>query len=121
MKAENCRTLGVFQRRSDVKGSFGQKTGAWIEVARGALDIRTITTREKLRGGSMGSELTHTVAVRYDPRLLPMVRASSLRIVVEDSMVSPGTRYFNVAGGQDVDEKHEWFLFDCVEGSVDGD
>jgi head-tail adaptor len=121
MKAENHRTLGVFERRTGSLDSFGQRADTWTEVARGALDIRTITTREKLRGGALSSELTHTVSMRYDPRLLPMAKAADLRIRVEDTMVSPSTRVFNVAGGQDVDEKHEWFLFDCMEGSLDGD
>ena len=121
MKAENCRTLGIFERRTGTKDAFGQKGETWTEVARGPVDVRTVTTREKLRGGVISSDLTHTVATRYNPALLPMVKAAQLRIRVEDTMVSPSSRYFNVAGGQDVDEKHEWFLFDCMEGSIRGD
>lgn len=115
--AERARTLGTFQQKGDLstRGALGQKTAAdWSKVCDAAIDIKPLMIRERLRAGAMQSTVTHTVATRYNPALLPLTKAATMRIKV-------GTdRVFNIMGGYDLDERHEWFVFECTEGTVDG-
>lgn len=107
------RHLGVFQEHAAAKGDFGQETQNWLDVAQAALDIRPVTGREKLRAGQINTIFTFTIATRYNPVLLPLVRVGQLRLKVD-------SRIFNIHAGHDVNEEHQWMIFECSEGTLDG-
>jgi SPP1 family predicted phage head-tail adaptor len=101
------------QSRSSALDAFGQQTSAWSTVATVWADIVPSSGLEKQRAGMVGASLTHSVAVRYTPLFLPAITAAAYRILY-------GTRVLNITAVMDVGEEHVFILFDCVEGSLDG-
>lgn len=115
MKAEDANVAGEFQRRTTTQGSFGHEGDTWTKVCDAALEIRTLSlkTREVLAGAGQTSVITHTISTRYNDQLLPMIKVHELRIKL-------GTRLFNIHGGSDFEERHTWMVFECTEGTLDG-
>jgi len=107
----------TFQRRSAVKDDYGQQLDAWSEVATVWANVKPIGGREKLRAMAIESELTHTVAVRYTASLLPPIAAAAMRISYQ---TPTGTRLLNITAARDLDEERRFIIFDCTEGSLDG-
>jgi SPP1 family predicted phage head-tail adaptor len=107
----------TFQRRSVVKDEYGQEQDAWFDVVTVWGNVKPIGGREKLRAMAIGSHLTHTVATRYNLALLPLIDAAAMRI----SYPTPaGIRLLNITAARDLDEAHRFIIFDCTEGSLDG-
>lgn len=98
---------------STSRDDYGHASGAWELVATVWANVRPIGGRERLRAGQYDATLTHTVAVRYNPALLPPRTASSWRLEYIG-------RRFNIVAAMDLDERHEFIVFDCTEGSLDG-
>lgn len=103
----------TIQRRSATKDAYGQEIDSWIEVAEVWAHIRPIGGREKLRAFAIGSDLSHTVSVRYSAALLPPKTVDAWRIVF-------GSRIFNITASINIEEGNKTITFDCVEGSADG-
>ncbi len=93
--------------------AYGHATGAWTLVRTVWANVRPVGGRERMRAGQYDATLTHTVAVRYDPALLPPLTASSWRLEYLG-------RRFNIVAAMDLDEAHAFIVFDCTEGSLDG-
>lgn len=105
------------QSRSDTLDDYGQQANTWTTVATVWAEIRPVSGREKMRAMAMESELTHTVAIRYDVRFLPPKTVDAWRI----QYVTPAaTRIFNINAARDVDEGRRYIIFDCTEGSETG-
>jgi len=70
---------------------------------------------EKMRSNAMvvESQLTHQVTVRFSELFLPSIEADAWRILF-------GTRVFNITSSMNVDEESKLIIFDCTEGSLDG-
>jgi SPP1 family predicted phage head-tail adaptor len=105
------------QSRSATLDDYGQQLASWSTVATVWANIKPIGGREKLRAMAVESELTHTVAIRYRASFLPPTTVDAWRISYASAS---GTRIFNIVAARDLDEAHEYIVFDCVEGSLDG-
>lgn len=105
------------QTRSATLDDYGQQVNSWTTVATVWANIKPIGGREKMRAMAIESELTHTVAIRYDVRFLPPRTVDASRI----QYVTPAaTRIFNITAARDVDEARKHIIFDCTEGSETG-
>jgi SPP1 family predicted phage head-tail adaptor len=113
MQAGKLDKLVVFQSRAATLDAYGQKTGAWSDVASVWAGIRPVTAREALAAREVTPTLTHAITVRYDDRLVGL-DAAALRIVL-------GSRVFNPGPPRDVDEAGVALVFDCTEGAFVGD
>ena len=107
----------TLQSRSATLDDYGQELNSWNNVATVWASIMPIGGREKLRAMAIESELTHTVAIRYDVRFLPPKTVDAWRI----SYTTPaGVRIFNITAARDVDEGRRTIIFDCTEGNEVG-
>ncbi len=103
----------TIQRRSATKDAYGQEIDSWIAVAEVWAYVRPISGREKLRAFAIESDLSHTISVRYSAALLPPKTVDAWRIVY-------ASRVFNITGTLNIDEGNKLLVFECVEGSLDG-
>jgi SPP1 family predicted phage head-tail adaptor len=107
----------TIQSRSTTLDDYGQELNLWLDVATVWANVKPIGGREKLRSMAIESDLTHTVAIRYNVRFMPPTVADARRI----SYTTPaGTRIFNITAARDVDEDRRYIIFDCTEGNKVG-
>ena len=102
----------TIQKRTGTLDAYGQEASTWSTVATVWADIRTVGSREKLKGMALDSTLSCTISIRYQAALMPPVQMDAWRIQF-------GDRYFSVLGGQNWNEMNEMIVFDCVEGRND--
>jgi SPP1 family predicted phage head-tail adaptor len=103
----------TIQTRSASLDAYGQQVNTWSDLLTVWANLRPLGGSEKLRALAMASQLSHTVLVRYNPAFMPPTTADAWRIKF-------GTRYFNIQAARNVDEANHWIIFDCTEGSNDG-
>ena len=103
----------TIQTRSATLDDYGQQIDSWSDLATLWANIKPISGREKLKAGQVDSILTHTVAVRYNVSLTPPRVVDAWRIVYNG-------RYFNITSSMDLNEDRKYIIFDCTEGSIDG-
>ncbi len=114
MRAGDLRHRITIERPSSTVDDFGQPIpGGWQEVASVWANIKPVSGREKLRAGAVESTLSHTVLVRYQSGLLPSASADAWRI-------NYGGRLLAIHAAMVVDERGQWIIFDCTEGSLNG-
>lgn len=103
------------QRRSATLDAYGQEINSWTNIATVWAEVKPISGKEKMRLNSMvvESQLTHQVTVRFSEVFLPATQADAWRILF-------GTRVFNITASMNVDEENKMIIFDCTEGSLDG-
>jgi SPP1 family predicted phage head-tail adaptor len=101
------------QTRSATLDAYGQQLNSWATLLTVWANIRPIGGNEKLRAMAMASQLSHTVLVRYNPAFMPPTTADAWRILY-------GSRVFNIQAARNVDEANQWIIFDCTEGTLDG-
>lgn len=101
------------QQRTATLDSYGQELNTWNDVATVWANVKPISGREKMRGMAIESQLTHTVAVRYRAAFMPPKTVDAYRINYDG-------RIFNITAARDLDEDREYIIFDCTEGSLDG-
>lgn len=114
MHANECRHLISIQRRSTTKDDYGQNVNTWATVSTTRASIRPKGGLEAVAGREMQAKLSHTVAVRYQATLVPPLEASTWRILF-------GTRILNIITSRNLEEKNRWIVFECDEGSRDGE
>lgn len=107
----------ILQKPSDTLDDYGQKSTSWSDVKTIWGNIKPVSGREKMRSGAVESTLSHTIAVRFDTDLCPLMELDGHRI-----KYSPpeGERLFNIKTAIDMDEKRQYIIMDCEEGSVTG-
>jgi len=103
----------VVQQRTTTQDGYGQQLDTWVDMKEVSANIKPIGGREKLRSMAINATLTHTVAVRFSAMFMPPLDSTKWRIKY-------GTRIFNIVATRDVDEENRFIIFDCTEGSVDG-
>jgi len=108
----------TIQRRSATLDDYGQKSDSWSDVCNAWTNIRPISGREKMRNGVIESTISHTIAMHFNPVLMPLIEADSLRIVHVDDWSS---RIFNVQSAINFNEQYQWIVFECEEGGATGD
>lgn len=107
----------TFQRRSSTLDDYGQQLDAFTDVATVWANVEPLGGREKMMAMAMDSQLTHRVSVRYNTALLPPIEVAALRIQYP---TPTGVRLFNITSAKDSYENRKHIIFECVEGSLDG-
>lgn len=103
----------VVQRRSATLDSYGQPINSWSNLYTMWADVRPFTSREKVQGGAMASSIDYTVTVHYRDDLDTSVVAGAWRLLWRG-------RYLNIHSAKDLDSSRTLILFECTEGSADG-
>ncbi len=103
----------TLQSRSATLDDYGQQINSWSDVATVWANIRPVSGREKMKAMQVDSILSHTVAVRYSATFMPPRTVDAWRIVYNG-------RCFTIIAAMDLDEAGKYIIFDCTEGSIDG-
>jgi SPP1 family predicted phage head-tail adaptor len=115
MRISKLQQRITVQRRSTTLDAYGQEINSWTNIGIVWAEVKTLRGAEKLRTNAMvvESQLTHQVTVRYSALFLPSIDADAWRILL-------GTRIFNITASWNVDEADKTIVFDCTEGTLDG-
>jgi SPP1 family predicted phage head-tail adaptor len=115
MRISKLQQRITVQRRSTTLDAYGQEINSWINIGTVWAEVKPLSGREKMRSNAMvvEAELTHQVTVRYSELFTPSTTADAWRILF-------GTRIFNITASMNVDEADKTIIFDCTEGSLDG-
>lgn len=112
MRAGPLDKLVTFQRRAAGLDAYGQRSGAWEDVAIVWAAIRPLSTSERARAASVVGTVSHEITVRFDSRLVGVDDVAGWRIAL-------GARTFNPGPPRNVDEQDRALVFDCTEGGGD--
>lgn len=114
MHANECRHTIQIQKKSVTLDAYGQQVNAWATLATTKASIRAAgRSVEKMSGNQMTEMLTHTIATRYQIAFGLPAEMSAMRIVFNG-------RIIGIVSARILEEKNLWVVFDCVEGSLDG-
>lgn len=115
MRISKLQQRITVQRRSTTLDAYGQEINSWANIGTVWAEVKPIKGSEKMRTNAMvvESQLTHQVTVRYSALFLPSIDADAWRILF-------GTRIFNITASWNVDEADKSIIFDCTEGTLDG-
>lgn len=115
MRISRLQQRITVQRRSSTLDAYGQEINSWTDIGTVWAEVKPMSGAEKMRANAMvvESQLTHRVTVRYSALFLPSIQADAWRILF-------GTRVFNITSSMNVDEEDKLIIFDCTEGSLDG-
>ena len=103
----------TLQSRSATLDAYGQQIDSWSDIATVWANVKPIGGREKLKAIQVDSILSHTVAIRYNASFMPPRTVDAWRIVYNG-------RLFNIMAAMDLNEERKYIIFDCSEGSIDG-
>ena len=113
MRIGKLRDLVTVEKPGTTLDDFGQVTAAsWTTVATVWANLMPVGGRESVRAGAVGSTLSMTILVRYQDDLMPPQTTDAWRI-------RAGSRLFNIIAANP-DYKKSHIIFDCSEGSLDG-
>ena len=96
------------QKKSGIRDPYGHEVISWVKVVDCFANVKPIGGREKIRNNAIESTLSCTIAIRYNPDLLPLTTPDSWRIIYE-------SRILNITAAQDLDEARRFIIFDCIE------
>lgn len=114
MHANECRHTIQIQNKSVSLDAYGQQVNTWTTLVTTKASIRAAgRSSEKVSGGQITSSLTHTIATRYQAALGEPIAMAAMRILFNG-------RVINILSARILEEKNQWIVFDCVEGSLDG-
>lgn len=113
MSAGELNRKVKLQQRSTSNDDYGQEINVWTDVETIWASIKPIGGREKIKTGTVDSDLTHTVKIRYQESFMPPKTLATKRVLY-------GVRILNITSGYDLDEAHIFIILECVEGSLDG-
>ena len=114
MHANECRHTIQIQNKSVSLDAYGQQVNTWTTLVTTKASIRAAgRSSEKVSGGQITSSLTHTIATRYQAALGEPIAMAAMRILFNG-------RVINILSTRILEEKNQWIVFDCVEGSLDG-
>lgn len=103
----------TIQSRSSSLDAYGQQVNTWSTVLECWANIRPMGGSERLQALAMESQLSHTVAIRYNPLVMPPTTADAYRVLY-------GSRLFNIVAVRNLDEANHWLILDCTEGTLNG-
>ena len=92
--------LEELERVEDEGGGF---TESWVEVATLSADLRPIGGGEAVEADRLAGRITHEIALRYRPGVVPAMRFRK------------GARLFHILSVIDVDERKRWLKCSCEE------
>ena len=109
------------QARKSTKDDYGQQIDSWVTEFVVWANIRPVSRKEEFErvdAMELRSRLTHTVCVRYNVAMMPPMKADAWRILYP---TAAGDRYLNIQQARDLNEAHQYIVFECIEGSETGD
>ena len=101
------------EQRSQTTDAYGQQSDGWTAVSTVFANVKPVGGRERIAAMAVQSTLSHTVGVRYEAVLASYIQAGSWRIRF-------GTRILNITASRNLNEANKWLIYDCEEGSLDG-
>lgn len=113
MHANECRHTIQIQNKSVSLDAYGQQVNTWTTLVTTKASIRPARGSEKVSGNQVTGSLTHTIATRYQSALGAPIAMAAMRILFNG-------RVINILSARILEEKNQWIVFDCVEGSLDG-
>lgn len=114
MHSNECRHTIQIQQKSVSLDAYGQQANTWTTLATTKASIRPAgRLSEKVMGGQITAALTHTIATRYQTALGEPIGLAAMRILFNG-------RVINILSARILEEKNQWVVFDCIEGSLDG-
>ena len=114
MHANECRHTIQIQKKSVSLDAYGQQVNAWTTLVTTKASIRpTGRSQERIQGGQMTATLSHTIATRYQAVFGSPIEMAAYRILFDGRIVG-------VMSVRILEEKNQWVVFDCLEGSLDG-
>jgi SPP1 family predicted phage head-tail adaptor len=111
VRAGRLRDSVVIQRQTTARDTFGHVAG-WETVSTVWSNIKSVSGAERLRANVTESRINVTIQVRYSEALMPPMTADAWRIV-------HGVRIFSIIAARP-DFRRTEIIFDCSEGSIDG-
>ncbi len=92
--------LEQLSRTGDDGGGF---TESWVEVATLSCDLRPVGGSEGLESDRLAGRVSHEIALRYRPDVVPAMRFRKT------------TRVFHIVSVINVDERNRWLKCLCEE------
>ena len=92
--------LEELSRTSDDGGGFNE---SWVEVATLSADLRPLAGSETVEADRLAGRVSHEVALRYRPGVVPAMRFRK------------GARVFHIVSVINVDERDRWLKCLCEE------
>lgn len=89
-------------------GVSGGLSRTWEAFISGWAQIRPVSANERFFAGKLESNVTHRVKMRYRPGVKTRMRVNYT--------VGETTRYFQIHGAPNVDERNEFMMIYCEEG-----
>ena len=96
------------QKKTGIRDPYGHEEISWVKVVDCYANVLPISGREKIRNSAIESTLSCTIAIRYNPALLPLTATDSWRIIYESRMLE-------VTDAYDLEEARRFIIFDCIE------
>jgi SPP1 family predicted phage head-tail adaptor len=97
------RTPIVLQTPSITRDTVGQAQKTWTDVVTIWARVSPISAREQFYAQQNQATTTHSIACRYDSRIVPTARFKM------------GGRIFNVDGVRNLDERNVYLLIQATE------
>jgi len=104
MRAGKLSHPVTIQRDAGVVNSSGQVIPNWVTYAERRAGIRPLSGREYMQAQSLGAEVTHEVAIRYDQGV-----TSGMRVLHNG-------RILEIESVMNIDEKNIDMILMCKEG-----
>lgn len=100
----------TIEQQTGAPDGQGGKIISWTTYLSGMARIKPISARERMSGGQLESDISHTIRMRYrkDKTITADMRVNYT--------VGETTRLFQIKGTLNVDEENRWLLLTCAEG-----
>lgn len=114
MPVKQCRSPIQIQKKSVSLDAYGQQVNVWVTIADTMANIRPASkSLERMQGNQMTGTLTHTILTHYQTIFGNPIEMAGLRILFN-------SRVIGIVSARILEEKNLWVVFDCIEGTLDG-
>jgi len=93
---------------SDGQGGF--RRTSWVNYYGGYAEIKPASATERLFAFQKGMQVTHKITMRYRADKTPAI---DMRV---NYTVGATTRYFQIKGVLNIDERNHYITMTCIEG-----
>lgn len=100
------------EKQTGTSDGQGGKLIAWTTYLSGQARIKPLSARERMAGGKLESDVSHTIRMRYRS---DKTITADMRI---NYTVGATTRLFQIHGILNVDEENRWLILTCAEGTA---
>lgn len=113
----DLRSRITLQTRGTSQDNTGQQVNTWTDTAIVWAAIEEAGTKELLAAQAFNTSVTHTVTIRYQRQFADPKVMAAMRIKWNKDGV---TRYFNIKGSKDNEERRRYLTLDVEEGLNNG-